>query len=758
LCAKTVTTSTLIEENLVLLHAPPSVPKEACALLEQLVEIQLLSSGSASGFLAEHSEWLAQYTTPDKIGQALIQAGLLTHYQLDRVLAGGDHGLVLGQYRILKKIGKGGMGTVYLAEHSLMKRRAALKVLPVDGEAHPTIRQRFYAEMRVLAELNHPNIVQAFDAGELPPPHKDLPGFVYLVMEFVEGSDLDHHVARHGPCPIPQACSYVRQAACGLQAAHDRHLIHRDVKPSNILLTRSGQAKLVDFGLARRFASKLTDPRCLLGSLEYMAPEQSHDPSFVGKEVDIYGLGSTLFWLLTGEAPYPFSRHVGTALRMLQTQPPRHLHDLLPDAPQALNALLDQLLDRDPARRPNQPINVINALSPFLIDEVERITNPSHLGDEALMLSVTRNGKPGRRSLIVDDEEGMRRLLRTVLTSQGCECTEAGDGKTALALAAENHFDLVLLDLKMPGIDGYEVCRRLRKRPTNPHLKILVVSGMGDPNQLFKTLPAGADDYIAKPFEIGQLRAKVEHAFRLKDAQERGSLIAEQLLLTNRHLQQSLKAREDDIRQAHNALLFTMARMAESRDGETPGHLRRLQAYTHVLARQAATKPPWTGLVDERFLRQLERCVVLHDIGKIGLPEDVLLKPGALNATERALVETHPLIGDRLLEALGREHGTALDFLGMARDIVRHHHERFDGRGYPDRLGGDAIPAAARLTAIADVYDALRRERLHKRAMTHTAAIRLMLLRSEGQFDPKLLEALNACQEEFAQHYEAIGD
>ncbi len=358
----------------------------------------------------------------------------------------------------------------------------------------------------------------------------------------------------------------------------------------------------------------------------------------------------------------------------------------------------------------------------------------------------------------MDDEPGIRHLHRVMLTMIGYECEEAADGESTLALFQQKSFDLVLLDLNMPGINGYEVCRRLRSLPNNPFLKVIVVSGIGDSNQLSNTLPAGADDYIVKPFESRQLIAKVEHVFQLKDAQERGAVLAEQLLLTNSQLEQSLRAREQDIREAHNALLFTMAKMAESRDGETPGHLKRLQAYTRVLAQEASNRPPWQGLVDERFLSRLERCVVLHDIGKIGLPEELLLKPGALNATERALVETHPLIGDRILEALSKEHGASLEFLGMARDIVRHHHERHDGRGYPDRLAGEAIPASARLVAVADVYDALRRERFHKPAMSHQATLRLMLTRSEGQFDPTLLEALKNCSDELAHIFELIGD
>jgi putative two-component system response regulator len=351
-------------------------------------------------------------------------------------------------------------------------------------------------------------------------------------------------------------------------------------------------------------------------------------------------------------------------------------------------------------------------------------------------------------------------LHRVILQSLQVECVEAKDGASALAAHISTGpkggpFDLILLDLGLPDLDGYELCRRLRERSANQHLKIIVVSGRGDQNDLAEVLPRGADDYIPKPFEPRQLLAKVAHALRMKDAEDRIHMLTEQLMLTNQQLQQSLESRGEDVRRAHDALLFTMAKMAESRDGETPGHLRRLQLYTRVLAQQAARRPPWFGLVEERFLEQLERCVPLHDIGKIGLPDDVLLKPGKLTPTERALVETHPLIGDRILEVLGREHGHSLEFLGLARAIVRHHHERYDGGGYPDRLAADAIPSAARLVAVADVYDALRRRRQHKAAMSHEQAIEV-IQNSPGQFDPTLLAALPLCADNWESIYRDV--
>jgi response regulator RpfG family c-di-GMP phosphodiesterase len=248
------------------------------------------------------------------------------------------------------------------------------------------------------------------------------------------------------------------------------------------------------------------------------------------------------------------------------------------------------------------------------------------------------------------------------------------------------------------------------------------------------------------------------HALAYTDTETRSAALAEQLAHSNRELEKSLQTSEADLREAHNALLFTIARIAESRDGETPAHLKRMQAYTRVLAVEAAKSPPWQGLIDNRFLEQLDRCVPLHDIGKIGLPDDILLKPASLSRFERETVETHPLIGDKLLASLAREHGATLDFLGMARGIVRSHHERWDGKGYPDRLVGESIPAAARIVSVADVYDALRRMRLYKPAMSHTSAIRLMTERSPGQFDPTLVDALLRCHAEFERIYCEIAE
>ncbi len=267
-------------------HQPPAA---AMHFLEKLVKSGVLFAENVEGFLRFHGERAPELDTSEKVGRALVTSGLLTGFQFQRALAGQLHGLVLGNYRLLDKLGGGSVGQVFLAEHMHLKRRVAMKVLPTDEQFPASVLHRFYSEMRVLAQMNHPHIVTAYDAGTLPPPDRQGETLHYLAMELLDG-DLEEYVFEHGTLPIPQACEWIRQAAVGLQAAHDHHLIHRDLKPSNILRTDSNQIKLVDFGLAREFSSNRTERRCLLGSVEFMPPEQSLDPSAVREPADIYGL------------------------------------------------------------------------------------------------------------------------------------------------------------------------------------------------------------------------------------------------------------------------------------------------------------------------------------------------------------------------------------------------------------------------------------------------------------------------------------
>jgi hypothetical protein len=342
-----------------------ALPALARAFLDKIIRLQLLNAEAAEDFLKRDMDRVAGFTGAKELGDALVAEKLLTQYQFDRFLAGRIHGLVLGNHRVLDRLGAGGMGVVFLAEHIYMKRQVAVKVLPIEDDSCPSLLSRFYAEMHVLASLHHPHIVTAFDSGHVPSPDGRQPALLYLAMELVEGGDLESYVYKHGAADIGTACAWIAQAAAGLQEAHDHHLIHRDIKPSNLLLTREKRIKVVDFGLAQQSNLRQTTRGSMLGTIDFMPPEQSLDSSSVGGAADIYGLGATLFWLLTKEPPYPRARTLREAVEQLQASPARLIRGLRPDVSPELEAFIHGMLERDPARRPALPLTVSRILGAF---------------------------------------------------------------------------------------------------------------------------------------------------------------------------------------------------------------------------------------------------------------------------------------------------------------------------------------------------------------------------------------------------------
>jgi response regulator RpfG family c-di-GMP phosphodiesterase len=354
-----------------------------------------------------------------------------------------------------------------------------------------------------------------------------------------------------------------------------------------------------------------------------------------------------------------------------------------------------------------------------------------------------------RRVLIVDDQPDIRRICRLALTADGLACDEADSGPDAVARAAEAAPDLVLLDIDLPGFDGEEVLRRLRRNPPGPNLKVLLFSGHATGDDLSRLLLAGADDFVTKPFSVVQLRARVTAALRLKAAQDRADGLNRDLHAVNAALERSVEDRDGELVRARNGLALALAKLIEHRSSETGSHLLRLQKYCRVLAGEAALCPAFAPVIDGAYVRYLEDAAPLHDIGKAALPDGVLNKPGPLTPDERQLMQTHTTIGAETLREVLQRYPFATAFLSTAIDIARSHHERWDGTGYPDRLAGDQIPLSARLLAIADVYDALRAERVYKAGLTHATAVRTMTEASAGHFDPALLDVFRRCAGEF---------
>ena len=730
--------------------------------LERLLDSWLVLAEDLNSLPASAQEELTQCRDEERLLSLLVEHKLLTEYQADRIRAGKTYGLVLGSYRVLDRLGAGGMAVVFKAEHVEMRRVVAIKVLSLTEDLYSKLARRFITEMRTVAQLQHPNIVAAFDAGTTVPPDPDSPILRYIVMEYVPGKTLEDHVEMHGVLNPAEACDIIHQIASALVEANKLKLVHRDIKPSNILLTPEGQAKLLDFGLVHHQGARLTEAGTILGTMDFMAPEQSQNASNVDIRADLYGLGGTLYWCLTGQTPFAIEGSVFETLARRLTQPPPSVHVVRPEISAELDAVVARLMAVNPDDRYATPQELMRVLLRFLKPESreDQIVD-AQTRDRQSRGGLLEHEKPAskiHRILVVDDEPSIRSFCSLVLRAEGIQCEEVADGLAALALVKEKTYDVVLIDNHMPKMTGVEVLRQLRETAPTPHLKIMMISGQSSPDEMARMLLAGADDYLTKPFSMIQLKSRIQTALRLKDAQDHSDELNRHLLAVNAEMEQSLSARDSDLVHARNAMVLALASLVGHRDTEPAAHIVRLQRYCRALAEEAAHLPNFAARIDEHFIEMIECCAPLHDIGKVALPDDILLKSGKLSAEERIHMQAHTTIGADTLHEVAKKHAFGHAFLQMAIEIVRHHHERHDGTGYPSGLAGDDIPLAARIVAIADVYDALRSRRSYKPALSHQVAVQLMAETSAGQFDPFLLKAFGQCADRFEKAFHETPD
>jgi len=295
--------------------------------------------------------------SPAKLAGRLIRDGIITHFQAEQFLQGKCKGMILGNYKVLERLGSGGMALVYLCAHCHLQRRVAIKVLPTNNAKDAEYLKRFYREARATAALEHPNIVRAYDVDQDQNKH-------FLVMEYVEGALLQDLVQKFGTFSPERAAHYIAQVATGLQHIHDSGLVHRDIKPENLIVDRSGTVKILDLGLARFQDSEEILTRGIIGTPDYLSPDQCRDSHNVDIRADIYSLGGTLYYLLTGRPPFPEGT-IAQKLTMHQTKQPRAIRADRPEVPAELEMVVAVMMAKDPADRYQTPIEVVEALSPW---------------------------------------------------------------------------------------------------------------------------------------------------------------------------------------------------------------------------------------------------------------------------------------------------------------------------------------------------------------------------------------------------------
>jgi len=334
---------------------------------------------------------------------------------------------------------------------------------------------------------------------------------------------------------------------------------------------------------------------------------------------------------------------------------------------------------------------------------------------------------PSMKILVVDDELVSRKKLEILIQSLGYETLVAEDGTEGWDIWKNEMPKIVITDWVMPGMDGLELCRRIRDAEGSQYTFIIIVTSKNEVHDIVSGMDAGADDFITKPFVQEELAVRIKAGERILGYLTR------------------------------DIVIFSMAKLAESRDPETGNHLERIRYYSKTLAQAMADSNVLGSEIDNLFIENIFLTSPLHDIGKIGIPDYVLLKPGRYDDRDFEIMKTHSRVGyETISEALKRY--PKADYLRMSAEIALSHHEKFDGSGYPDGLKGEEIPLSARIVALSDVYDALVTKRVYKNPYPHDM-VKNMIVEERGKhFDPVVVDAFLSCEERFIGIFEKFAD
>ena len=343
--------------------------------------------------------------------------------------------------------------------------------------------------------------------------------------------------------------------------------------------------------------------------------------------------------------------------------------------------------------------------------------------------------------LVVDDTPANLQLLASMLKERGYRTRPVPSGLLALQAALSEPPDLILLDINMPEMNGFEVCQSLKADEKLKDIPVIFISALNEVLDKVRAFAVGGVDYITKPFQFDEVQARVNTHLKLWHLQQ-------ELEKHNRQLGKLVQAQVKKISDTQMAMIFALAKLAESRDDDSGMHLERVQAFCKKLAEGLAKAPRFGRQVDAKFIENIYYASPLHDIGKVAIPDRIVLKPGKLTPEEFEVMKTHAALGADKLEAVQRQFpGNALLDMGIA--IAKFHHEKWNGGGYPLGLAGEAIPLSARIMAVVDVYETLRAKRCYKDAFSHEQSVGIIVSSSETHFDPEIVKVFIDLQEDF---------
>ncbi|UCE40874.1 MAG: protein kinase [Candidatus Aminicenantes bacterium] len=461
--------------------------------------------------------------------------------------------LFAGRYQIIKELGQGGMGKVYLVLDNEIHERIALKVLNPDVASDEKTVERFRNELKFSRKISHKNVCRMFDLGEKE-------GLKYISMEYVSGESLLDLLTRLGNLTVQKTLSITIQVCEGLAEAHKLDVVHRDLKPQNIMIDADGIVHIMDFGIARSMKKKgLTEAGLLVGTPHFMSPEQLESED-VDKRSDIYCMGVILYKILTGYVPYEGETPVSMALKM-KTEPPPDPRNINDQVPENLARVIFKCLENEREKRYQQVEDLLADLKK-IEDEIigaggilpeEKIPDPQVDLPEKKERSPEPKSRP--RILVVDDKEVNVELIEAHLSPQ-YDVVPAYGGKEALEKTEQESLDLILLDVMMPDPDGYKVCKQLKENPKTQMIPVVMVTALRDKEDRIKALELGADDFLTKPIDRAELLARVKSLLRIRS-------LYDELTNINKTLKQRVKDQVSHIQSLSRLKQYFSPQLAE---------------------------------------------------------------------------------------------------------------------------------------------------------------------------------------------------